>query len=64
MQTFQILYLRQNVLEQSETVEVDDILEAIDHALARTPQLTAEIWTEKGKVAVLGASLAKRDESP
>ena len=58
MQTFRILYLHQNALEHTETIQAGDILEAIESAsLSRRPECTAEIWSDKGKVGVVGPSL-------
>ena len=57
MPTFQILYLRESVLDHSEEVELRDLLEAIDGALTKAPDLTAEIRCDGTRVGLIGASL-------
>jgi hypothetical protein len=57
MPTFQILYLRESVLDHSEEVELRDLLEAIDRALTKAPDLTAEIRCDGTRVGLVGASL-------
>ena len=56
MQNFRILYFRENVFERSEEIEVTDILEAIEVASAKPPDLRAEVWSDKGRVLELDAS--------
>lgn len=60
METFRILYFRDSVLEETETVDACDVLEAIERATGRLPELRAEIWSTKGKVGVVGPSLTSR----
>ena len=57
MPTFQILYLRESVLDHSEEIDVSDLLEAIDQAMTKAPDLTAEIRSNGGRVGLLGPSL-------
>ena len=57
MPTFQILYLRESVLDHSEEVELRDLLEAIDRALTKAPDLTAEIRCDGTRVGLVAASL-------
>ena len=57
MPSFQILYLRENVLAYSEDVDVRDLLEAIDLATAKAPDLTAEIRSNGTRVGMIGPSL-------
>ena len=57
MPTFQILYLRESVLDHSEEVELRDLLEAIDRAMTKAPDLTAEIRCDGTRVGLVGASL-------
>jgi hypothetical protein len=59
MPTFQILYLRESVLDHSEEVEVRDLLEAIDLAMMKTPDLTAEIRCNGTRVGLVGPSLSE-----
>ena len=58
MPIFQILYLRENVLDHSEVVEVRDLLEAIDLAMAKPADMTAEIRCDGGRVGLVGPSLS------
>lgn len=57
MPTFQILYLRESVLDHSEEIDVCDLLEAIDQAMTKAPDLTAEIRSNGGRVGLVGPSL-------
>lgn len=57
MPTFQILYLRESVLDRSEDVHVRDLLEAIDLAMMKAADLTAEIRCNGIRVGLVGPSL-------
>ena len=57
MPTFQILYLRESVLDHSEEVDLRDLLDAIDRAMVKAPDLTAEIRCDGTRVGLVGASL-------
>jgi hypothetical protein len=59
MPTFQILYLRESVLDRSEEVDVRDLLEAIDLAMTKIPDLTAEIRRSGTRVGLVGPSLSE-----
>lgn len=54
MQTFRILYFRESQLESTEKVRVRDVLEAIDKASRKSPELSAEVWSDKGRVGIIG----------
>ena len=54
METFRILYFRESVLERAEEVEVRDVLEAIDKACDKPAEFTAEVWSENGRVGIVG----------
>ncbi len=56
MPKFRILYLRHNVLEQSESVEAPDILGVIKKASGRPSDVTVEIWSDKGRVGIIRPS--------
>ena len=56
MPTFQILYLRESVLDHSEEVDLRDLLEAIDRAMTKAPDLTAEIRCDGARIGLVGAS--------
>lgn len=57
MPTFQILYLRESVLDHSEEVANCDLLEAIDQAMTKTADLSAEIRCNGLRVGMVGPSL-------
>ena len=59
MPTFQILYLRESVLDHSEDVDVRDLLEAIDLAMMKAADLTAEIRCNGVRVGLVGPSLSE-----
>ena len=59
MPTFQILYLCENVLDHSDEIEVRDLLDAIDTAMTKAPELTAEIRCNGGRVGLVGPSLGE-----
>ena len=54
METFRILYFLESVLEHAEEIEVRDILEAIDKACDKPPEFTAEVWSGRGRVGIVG----------
>ena len=56
MPKFRILYLRNSVLEQAESVEAPDILSVIERASGRPSDVIVEIWSDKGRVGVIGPS--------
>ena len=56
MPTFRIFYFRHNVLDEAEEVEVRDVLGAIEKAAGKPPDVRAEIWSDKGRVGIIGPS--------
>jgi hypothetical protein len=56
MPTFRIFYFRHNVLDDAEEVEARDVLEAVEKATMKRPEAKAEIWSDKGKVGIIGMS--------
>lgn len=56
MQSFRILYFRQSTLAHTEEVQVRDMLEAIEAASRKPPDMRAEVWSEKGRVGVVDPS--------
>ena len=56
MPSFRIFYFRHSLLDHAEEVEVSDVLDAVRRASAKAPDLKAEIWSDKGKVGIIGAS--------
>ena len=54
MQTFRLLYFRENVLEIAEEVRVRDLLEAIEKAAGQPPDARVELWYRR--VAIIGPS--------
>ena len=57
MQRFRIFYFRKNVLHHSEELQVRDMLDAVDLARGAEPDVRAEIWSERGRVGMLGPAL-------
>jgi hypothetical protein len=54
MSTYRIFYLRGGgLLDDAEEVACDDLVTAAKAASSKHPQLTAEIWSESKKVAVV-----------
>ena len=53
---FRIFYFRHNVLDHAEEVEGRHVLDAIEKTAGKPSDLTAEIWSEKGKVGIIGRS--------
>ena len=56
MQRFRILYFRESVLEHSEEVQVRDVLDAIEKASGKAPDLRAEVWSGNGRVGEIDPS--------
>lgn len=50
---FNILYLRDNVLERAEKVKVSDVLAAIRTASGQAPDVSVEVWSGRRKVALI-----------
>jgi hypothetical protein len=49
---YRILYFRSSVLEDWELLKTTNLMEALQTASARAPDLTVELWSERKKVAV------------
>lgn len=60
MQVFRILYFRDSVLEHAEELEVRDVLDAIEKASGKAPELRAEVWSEEKRVGEIGTSPSSR----
>jgi hypothetical protein len=58
METFRILYLRNNILEDAETVEGPNVFSAVDRACGHPPEVRVEVWRDDRRVAVIGPSRA------
>ena len=54
MPTFRIFYFRASVLDHAEEVEARDVLGAVSQAAGKPQYLKAEIWSDKGKVGIIG----------
>jgi hypothetical protein len=59
VQTFSVLYLRDNVLERAEKVRVADVLEAVRTAAGEAPDITVEVWRGERRVAVIKPSTVR-----
>ena len=55
MQTFRILYFREDILEYEEVVRAQDLLKAIAKASGKLPHLRAEIWSGDECVSEIGS---------
>jgi hypothetical protein len=53
MSTYRIFYLRGGILDDADEIACDDLVTAAKKASAKNPELTAEIWSESKKVAVI-----------
>jgi hypothetical protein len=56
MPTFRIFYFRHNVLDHAEEVEAPSVVDAAARVSGNPPDLEAEIWSDKGRVGIIGAS--------
>ena len=54
MPAFRIFYFRHSVLDSAEEVEARDLLGTIQKVSGKPPDLRAEIWSEVGKVGIVG----------
>lgn len=59
MAEFRVLYFRDTVLVDWEVLHSDDVVEAVQHASAKASELTAEVWSEQRKVAVIRAAASR-----
>jgi hypothetical protein len=53
MSTYRIFYLRGGLLEAADEFSSDDVVAAAKTASSTHPELTAEIWRDDRKVAVV-----------
>ena len=58
MKDFRILYFRESVLDDAAEITAVDILEAIEHATAKRPDQSAEVWCDGRRVGQIGTSPA------
>jgi hypothetical protein len=56
MTTFRLLYFRESLLAQAQEVRVRDVVEAIEKAAGQPPDIRVEVWSDNGRVAVIGPS--------
>ena len=56
MKCFRLLYLRDGLLVDAEEVRVRDLLEAVEKAAGQPPDVRVEVWSESGRVAIVGPS--------
>lgn len=52
MISYRLLYFRSSVLEDWELLEADNLMDALQAASARAPDLTVELWSNRKKVAI------------
>jgi hypothetical protein len=53
---FRIFYFKDSVLDQAEEIDARDVIEAIERASGKPPEVRAEIWSRKGRVGIIGAA--------
>ena len=56
MPKHRILYLSESVLENAELYETESVVDAVKHASECPLDLTAEVWSDDGKAAVVRPS--------
>jgi hypothetical protein len=56
VQTFQLLYFRESILENAEEVRVRDVLEAVERASGKPSDMRVEVWSDKGRVGLIGTA--------
>jgi len=54
MAAFRIFYFRHSVLDHAEEMEAQDLLAAVEKLSGTPADLSAEIWSDKGKVGIVG----------
>ena len=54
METFRLLFFRGSLLERAEEVRAGNVVEAIQEAFGRPPELRVEVWSAKGRLAIIG----------
>jgi hypothetical protein len=54
MEMFRLLFFRGNLLERAEEVQAANVLEAIQGAFGRPPEIRVEVWSDKGCIGVVG----------
>ena len=60
MSTYRILYLEGAVLDGADEIASDDIVAVAKTASSKYPNLTAEIWLDNRKVAIVHPCSAHR----
>jgi hypothetical protein len=53
---FRIFYFHDSVLDHAEEVEAGSVVDAVATTKGKPPQVRAEIWSDKGRVGIVGAS--------
>lgn len=56
VQTFRVHYFRESLLEQAEEVRLGNVIEAVEKASGKPPQLRVDVWSDKGRVAEIRAA--------
>ena len=54
METFRLLFFRGSLLERAEEVRAANVLDAIHGAFGNPPDIRVEIWSDKGRVGLIG----------
>jgi hypothetical protein len=53
---FRIFYFRDSVLDHAEEVEAGSVVDAVATIAGKPPEVRAEIWSDSGRVGIIGAS--------
>jgi hypothetical protein len=54
METFRLLFFRGSLLERAEEVRADNVVEAIQGVFGSPPEISVEVWSEKGRIGIIG----------
>lgn len=54
METFRLLFLRGSLLERAEEVRATNVVEAVSGVFGKPPEMCVEVWSEKGRVGIIG----------
>jgi hypothetical protein len=60
MAAFRVFYFRHSVLDHAEEVEARDLLAAVGKLSGTPSDLSIEIWSDKGKVGIVGPTRGAR----
>ena len=62
MKTFRLLYFRESVLLHAQEVQGRDVVDAVGMAAGQPPEVRVEVWSEKGRVGIIGPSPSRLND--